>query len=80
MNFARAIPARPEPEYVSSFGPSCKVLPDDDEENDADVESVYNEPRSASELPAASQKLSQAELAEMRQIEEMTREWQRRWA
>ena len=78
MNFARAIPARPEPEYVSTFGPACKLLPGCEEENDANVESVYDVPRCA---PAATaHQITQFELAEMRRIEEMNREWQRRCA
>jgi len=77
MNIARAVPARPEPEYVSSFGPARNLLPNGDEGTDADVESVYDEARVE---PAAPHEMNPLELAEMRRIEEMAREWRRRCA
>ena len=67
-NFARPLLARPEPEYATAFD----QIPNDEEENDADVESVYDEPREDTAPPV----VSPVELAEIRRIAELTRKWE----
>ena len=75
-DFARAL-ARRETEYVCPLAPASKHLPLGEEENDAEVETLYEQSRN---LPVAAHEMNSFEPEEMRRVEEMAREWRRRCA